>query len=274
MSFFYKSVDMRSRKALMAFLNGHFRYYTMGCNNPLTSYANQIKIHSLGLTASQVTAAYDLIASDENYWDALRDIIDDFTAAHGGHFTIGCNGRSGGYLVLYNSQYEQTGYRSYCRRCGARNYMAVAQATAGTDQGTVMSEILISKGIWPDEAYLNMPAIRAVQLPTPQKLEMIRQLKGEMRHYHVDNRCHACGAEGPKGRVNYLSRPVTLRILSTGTDEGIDLDHWSLDALRSRVRLVQSFDKACDDLRSAFIEMLDGVPRQETPARELDKAAA
>jgi len=43
----------------------------------------------------------------------------------GGRYTIGSNGRSGGYLVLYQGEYYDPGYKSRCRACGQLNYQHV-----------------------------------------------------------------------------------------------------------------------------------------------------
>ena len=37
------------------------------------------------------------------------------------------NGRSGGYLVLYEGELRPTGYLSFCTRCGQRNYRKVEE---------------------------------------------------------------------------------------------------------------------------------------------------
>jgi hypothetical protein len=50
--FFKNNVDRRSRSTMVSFLHGHRRYDTMNSWNRLTSYANIIKIHRLGLTSN------------------------------------------------------------------------------------------------------------------------------------------------------------------------------------------------------------------------------
>ena len=40
------------------------------------------------------------------------------------------NGRSGGYLVLYQGELKPSGYKSYCPRCGQKNYQ---EATASNN---------------------------------------------------------------------------------------------------------------------------------------------
>src|ERR1035437_996619 len=106
MKFFSKNVDTRSRQALVDFLAGHPRYSTMNSWNGSSSYSHKIKIHGLGLTSEQSDKAYDLISADDSIWDELHSIIDDFTAEMNGAYTIGTNGRSAGYLVLYRSHFE------------------------------------------------------------------------------------------------------------------------------------------------------------------------
>lgn len=101
MKFFSKNVDTRSRQALVDFLTRHPRYSTMNSWNRSSSYSHKIKIHSLGLTSEQSDKAYDFISADDSVWDELHTIIDDFTVAMNGAYTIGTNGRSAGYLVLY-----------------------------------------------------------------------------------------------------------------------------------------------------------------------------
>lgn len=67
---FYKTVDMRSRKAMAEFLVGHFRYNTMNSWNRSTSYANCVKIHRLDLTANQMEQAWEMLEC-EDVFDAI-----------------------------------------------------------------------------------------------------------------------------------------------------------------------------------------------------------
>ena len=50
---YYTKVDMRSRKAMVNFLENHFRYSTMNSWNNSTSYANNVKYYNLDLTNEQ-----------------------------------------------------------------------------------------------------------------------------------------------------------------------------------------------------------------------------
>jgi hypothetical protein len=195
--FFEKKIDLRSKQAMVDFLSSHFRYYTMNSWNRMTGYANRVKIPYLGLTSEQANRAYDLLGTD--YWDELQFVIDDFTSVMDGNYTIGVNGRSGGYLVLYRGEYYDPGYKSRCRTCGQLNYQPVS---AGND------------------------------------------------------RCGCCGGE----RVN-LTRPLRWhRVFGKGIDNDLsaeDMMDLPMSDIRGRVELVCRFDKACDDIRDAFIDLID-----------------
>ena len=51
----------------------------------------------------------------------------DFNRKHNYLWQAGWNGRSGGYLVLYQGGTKPSGYRSYCTKCGQKNYTSVAE---------------------------------------------------------------------------------------------------------------------------------------------------
>ena len=118
---FFKAVDLRSRKAMTEFLKEHFRYDTMNSWNCSTSYANNVKVHKLGLTAEQEDKLWKLIDTDE-YYDELRCAMDDFAEAHDYAWQAGFNGRSGGYLVLYQGSKKYSEHLSFCPKCGQRNF--------------------------------------------------------------------------------------------------------------------------------------------------------
>ena len=54
--------------------------------------------------------------------------MDAFDEAHDFRWQVGMNGRSGGYLVLYEGGIKPTGHLSYCRSCGQRNYKSVSES--------------------------------------------------------------------------------------------------------------------------------------------------
>lgn len=105
---FYKEVNITSKDEMVSFLENHFRYFTMNSWNGLTSYANNMKLHNLGLTDKQLEKAYDMLISDESentdislYNQMVYDVKEAFNQETG--YQVGFNGRSGGYLVLYDT---------------------------------------------------------------------------------------------------------------------------------------------------------------------------
>ena len=100
---FKKDIDTNDRSAMIKFLSNHRRYYTMNSWNRSSSYANNVKIYNLAIPADLVDKAYDFISIGSDDYDfAVRSIIHDFYMKTG--YNIGSNGRSGGYLVLYDDK--------------------------------------------------------------------------------------------------------------------------------------------------------------------------
>lgn len=126
MKTFHKKVDRRSRKAMTEFLRNHFRYYTMNSWNISTSYANNLKIHRLGLTGEQGMKLLDIMECEGAY-DNINDMIWEFGSRHDWEWQAGFNGRSGGYLVLYRGGWRPSGHKSYCTACGQGNFTTVEE---------------------------------------------------------------------------------------------------------------------------------------------------
>ena len=97
-------------------------------------------------------------------------------------------------------------------------------------------------------------------------------LQGQLDHENARTaRCDECAKATWHTRdtaCTTIGCPGTLRVLSElipqivtypgrGTDDGEDFDAWDLDSLRDRVKLVQDFDRLCDDLVHAFVEFCD-----------------
>lgn len=122
---FYKSgLDITNDKQMFNFLKDHFTYYTMNSWNGLKSVANNVKIYNLALSGDCYTALEFL--EEDNYF-TINMMIEEWEAEHK-PFKVGFNGRSGGYLVMYNSDnnrsilpedidecvdYEE--YKRYCK---------------------------------------------------------------------------------------------------------------------------------------------------------------
>lgn len=123
---FESKVDMRSKKAMIDFLVNHFRYDTMNSWNRSTAYANNMKITHLDLPSETKDKLWDMldVDCDELRW-SWDNLIEDFERETG--YTAGWNGRSGGYLVMYEFKLEPSEWKSYCTKCGQRNYTLVTE---------------------------------------------------------------------------------------------------------------------------------------------------
>ena len=96
--FFRKKVNMNNDKEMFNFLKDHFTYDTMNSWNCLHSIANNVKVHRMNLTGNCWKA---LKALEQDEYFEVNDMLRDFAADHKG-YKVYFNGRSGGYLVLYN----------------------------------------------------------------------------------------------------------------------------------------------------------------------------
>ena len=252
--YFQNKVDRRSRSAMVDFLQSHFRCDTMSSWNRLTSYANNIKIHRLGLSSEQDDKAYEMLNVD--FWEEIRGPIDDFTYDQGHRYTICSNGRSGGYLVLHESHLELTGHLSYCPTCGQRNFKKVPPVTYQDENEEVIArEILRSQNSWLPGVYLGQPAIQTLTISDNKKLLLINRLKAELKDCLASDACGVCG----NPRCNFSVPPSRLMVASRSIDqcEDFDAEDWSMESLRDRVDLVLAFDAACDAIRSNFIALLE-----------------
>lgn len=105
---FSKNVNLDNRKEMIDFLTKHFRYNTMNSWNHMTSYANNVKLYKLGLP--DTSKAYDFLEAEcEEYRLDIHDAITEFTADTG--YTAEFNGRSGGYIVMHDTEVDKNGNR-------------------------------------------------------------------------------------------------------------------------------------------------------------------
>ena len=96
-------VDICNPKSMFEFINNHFTYYTLNSWNGLQSIANNMKLYNLGLEGDWTTVL-DYLYDEEDIGGIgfqIRDLVDEWEAKHPG-YSLGWNGRSGGYLVIYN----------------------------------------------------------------------------------------------------------------------------------------------------------------------------
>lgn len=99
-NYFDKTSRIESTKGKYEYIKNHSTYSTLNSWNCLYSIANNVKIHSIGLTSQQIDKAYELLECEE-FYDTFNFFIQDWETENEWH-KIGFNGRSGGYLVLYN----------------------------------------------------------------------------------------------------------------------------------------------------------------------------
>ena len=100
---YYKKVDLNNNKACFEFLANHFEYDTMNSWNGLTSIANNVKLYNI----SEIKDCGEALkALEEDEYFSINQAIKDWEDDHPG-YKVGFNGRSGGYLVLYNYENNQ-----------------------------------------------------------------------------------------------------------------------------------------------------------------------
>lgn len=102
---FYKTgVDIANTKSMWEFLHNHFTYNTMNSWNRQTSIANNVKLYNLKLEGDWTVVMRYLF--DEADSGCLQMNIDDEIRAFeeaNPYYKVFFNGRSGGYIVLGNS---------------------------------------------------------------------------------------------------------------------------------------------------------------------------
>ena len=81
MKAFYSKVNTRTREAMVSFLRGHGRYWTMNSWNRSTSYANCVKVHRLDLTPEQLEKAWEMLDMPQVY-DAIHVVLEEWAIEH------------------------------------------------------------------------------------------------------------------------------------------------------------------------------------------------
>lgn len=100
-NFYFEGVDLRSRKAMQAFLENHFKYYLANSWNAGEGYANNVKLQKLGLPRELQDKFFDFLSTafqDTDFYFEYLLLKDEFKEETG--FDVFFNGRSAGYLVL------------------------------------------------------------------------------------------------------------------------------------------------------------------------------
>lgn len=128
---FYKEVNLKKQGEMIAFLKKHSRYCMMNSWNRSTSYANSIKLHNLQKPPEVEDSIWWELFMLPEWGTIVSDLMEDFGRAHNWLWQAGINGRSGGYVVLYQGGIQPSGYLSYCTHCGQKNYQAVPEGQKG-----------------------------------------------------------------------------------------------------------------------------------------------
>lgn len=107
-----ESKPLPSVNKIKSYLMFHNRYWTGSCWNGSRSYAHNVKLYNLGIASEGIDddRVYDFLSADHPEYDLeVEDLIHDFEIATNREYTAAFNGRSGGYLVLYNKEYPYRG---------------------------------------------------------------------------------------------------------------------------------------------------------------------
>ncbi len=128
---FYKKINLNKRGAMIAFLTKHFRYYTMNSWNRSTGYANNIKLYNIDKPTDIDNDTWCQLLDITSWQEKLSDLLADFGRSHDWQWQAGTNGRSGGYVVLYQGGIQPSGYKSYCKHCGQLNYQEAPDGQTG-----------------------------------------------------------------------------------------------------------------------------------------------
>ena len=128
---FYKELNIKKRGEMIAFLKKHFRYHTMNSWNRSTSYASNIKLHNIDKPDDIDSDTWWGMLGITDWQEKLSDLLEEFGRNHNWLWQAGINGRSSGYVVLYQGGIKSSGYQSYCTHCGQKNYQAVPEGQKG-----------------------------------------------------------------------------------------------------------------------------------------------
>lgn len=96
-----------SRKKMIEFLKGHFRYWTANSWNRTSSYAQNVKIYNWVPHELQ-GKAYEMLQVIEMF-DIINMELEKFARKYNYRYQIYFNGRSNGYLVLYQGEKGEDG---------------------------------------------------------------------------------------------------------------------------------------------------------------------
>lgn len=259
---------------MIAYLSGHFRYDTMNSWNRATSYAANVKIHKLTFPNNEVrNRAYDLLQTDEAF-DDVRFIMGEFDKDHDYEWQVGFNGRSGGYIVLYQGGRKKSDHKSVCTNCGQRNFKLVLPPLAGKEGQ--LRDYVVSHPYWTAETYPAEPSVQAIGIPNDDVVRLIKEWRAayDMKWVSTSNVCGNCKEAARVNREFY----ETFTHPGRGTDMDEDFQEWDTQSLKNRVKLVMEFDRMVEQCIKAFVDFCVGheaveetymVPKKRLVTKEL-----
>jgi hypothetical protein len=240
----------RTKKEMIEYLSAHFRYHTLRSWNRMTSYAHNVKIYNLPWKSrDDESKAYDLVSTAQAAPIVEKHLIEfNHQTAH--RYSIINNGRSGGYLVLVESERADSGYKSECPECGQLNYRFVPPA-AGTLDNLLVRQLL--KG-WTNETILREPEVLSFPATAGEKQNALASLRPIYKDFSAGANCGKCGFER---RENLLAPVYQTSIRFGGIDQGEDFGDWERYALCERVKTVFLFDQTVRRAALDFVKFVE-----------------
>lgn len=117
---FFTKVDRRNKLEMVNFLENHFRYDTMSSWNNSTSWANNVKIYNV-IPSELQDKAFQLMECDEFYY-SLNDILENYAEDNNHYLQAGFNGRSSGYIVMYEGSVKTKTIFNFDNKNNDRDY--------------------------------------------------------------------------------------------------------------------------------------------------------
>lgn len=85
---------------------------------------------------------------------------------------------------------------------------------------------------------------------------------GQKNYTTVEETGNICGKCGKKTRINKTFYD-TFSYPGKGIDEDVDFQEWEIEELQEKVKLIQEFDKLCDNIVSVVINMAENYEVKE-----------
>ncbi len=120
------SKSKMNKQDMIKFLSSHFRYSTMNSWNNFTSYAKNIKLRHISFPSKEIEDRAWKFLNVPAAFNDFNDILRDFAEKYKYEWQIASNGRSSGYLVLYQGYMKKSDYKRICRDCGQKNFQKEA----------------------------------------------------------------------------------------------------------------------------------------------------